>query len=592
MGFIIVLAAPVFFLAIAIEWWWGWRLSKRGQLSAQTYRLDDAINSISLGIISQLSAVFTRVFRITIYTLVFEQVAVFDNPDFWQSVLGACLALVLYDFCYYWYHRASHEVAFFWGGHVVHHQSQHYNLSTALRQTTSGVAIGWVFYLPMAVLGVPPLVFGIVALIDLLYQFWVHTEHVGKLGWFDRWFCSPSNHRVHHAVNDVYVDRNYGGIWVVWDRLFGSFKEEDEREPCVYGTRASLNSWDPLWANWQVYSGLLHDSWHASRWSDKWRVWWRRPGWRPEDVAQRFPRPEFSVHTHVPFEPVSSKTAQQWATGWFVLLLAAAMDVLWHMDSMRWGDAAVSVLAVTAGLWGVNALLQNRVTPLQTAYVQFAALSAAAAACGWSDVYFLAKPIALLLLMFVAWWADDMPEKAQTWLVRALGLSWVGDVLLLYPGLFMPGLVAFLGAHVCYGWLLTRDAPVRPAFKPLLCCMLAGLAVYAVLFFNGLPAAMRVPVAVYVLVLATMASQAWNRYLHRQDAGSLGVAVGATVFMLSDSLLAIDRFVSPLPYAGLWVLSTYYVAQALIVAGVLRSMRLSPVATDKPRRSLSQYRNA
>ena len=151
---------------------------------------------------------------------------------------------------------------------------------------------------------------------------------------------------------------------------------------------------------------------------------------------QRFPRPEFSMHTHVPFEPVSSKTAQQWATGWFVLLLAAAMDVLWHMDSMRWGDAAVSVLAVTAGLWGVNALLQNRITPLQTAYVQFAALSAAAAGCGWSDVYFLAKPIALLLLMFVAWWADDMPEKAQTWLVRALGMSWVGDVLLLYPGLF------------------------------------------------------------------------------------------------------------------------------------------------------------
>jgi len=116
--------------------------------------------------------------------------------------------------------------------------------------------------------------------------------------------------------------------------------------------------------------------------------------------------------------------------------------------------------------------------------------------------------------------------------------------------------------------------------------------VYAVLFLNGLPAAMRVPVAAYVLVLATMASQAWSRYLHRQDAGSLGVAVGATVFMLSDSLLAIDRFVSPLPYAGWWVLSTYYVAQALIVAGVLRSMRLPPVATDKPRRPLSQYRNA
>jgi len=224
MGFIIVLATPVFLLAIAFECWWGWRLARKGQAASQTYRWDDAVNSISLGVISQLSAVFTRLLRISIYTLVFEQVALFPQPDFWNSWYGVIIALVLYDFCYYWYHRASHEVALFWGGHVVHHQSNHYNLSTALRQTTSGVAVAWIFYLPMAVIGVTPFIFGIVALIDLLYQFWVHTEHVGKLGWFDRWFCSPSNHRVHHAVNDAYVDRNYGGIWVVWDRLFGSFK--------------------------------------------------------------------------------------------------------------------------------------------------------------------------------------------------------------------------------------------------------------------------------------------------------------------------------------------------------------------------------
>ena len=175
MGFIIVLAAPVFFLAIAFEWWWGWRLSRQGQASSQTYRWDDAINSISLGMISQLSAVFTRLLRITIYTLVFEQVALFPQPEFWNTWYGVVLALVLYDFCYYWYHRVSHEVALFWGGHVVHHQSNHYNLSTALRQTTSGVAVGWIFYIPMAVIGVTPFIFGIVALIDLLYQFWVHT---------------------------------------------------------------------------------------------------------------------------------------------------------------------------------------------------------------------------------------------------------------------------------------------------------------------------------------------------------------------------------------------------------------------------------
>ena len=195
------------------------------------------------------------------------------------------------------------------------------------------------------------------------------------------------------------------------------------------------------------------------------------------------------------------------------------------------------------------------------------------------------------MLMFVAWLAEHLPEKSQTWLVRALGLSWVGDVLLLYPGLFMPGLVAFLVAHVCYAWLLTRDAPARPPAKPFVCCMAAGVLVYAGLWFNGLPPAMRMPVAAYVAVLASMAALAWGRYLHRQDRGSAWVAVGAMVFMVSDTLLAIDRFVSPLPYAGLWVLATYYLAQGLIVSGVLQSMAVPPSSVTKPRHQFSQFRN-
>jgi alkylglycerol monooxygenase len=593
MGFIIVLATPVFLLAIAFECWWGWRLARQGHATAQTYRFDDAINSISLGVISQLSAVFTRLLRITIYTLVFEQVALFPQPEFWHSWYGVLIALVLYDFCYYWYHRVSHEVGLFWGGHVVHHQSNHYNLSTALRQTTSGVAVGWIFYLPMAVIGVTPFVFGIVALIDLLYQFWVHTEHVGKLGWFDRWLCSPSNHRVHHAVNDVYVDRNYGGIWMVWDRLFGSFKEEDPLVPCVYGTRAPLNSWDPLWANWQVYSGLLKDSWHTSRWRDKLGVWLRHPGWRPADVAARFAQPAFALDHHLPFKPTQTRSSLQWAIGWFVLLLGVAADVLWHMDSMAWGDAAVCVLAVTAGLWGVNALLQNRITPVLCAFVQMAALSTAAGACGWEDVFNLAKPMALMLLMFVAWLPDGLADKPQTWLVRALGLSWVGDVLLLYPGLFLPGLVAFLAAQICYFKLLNMDAPVLSNRRAVVRCALAGALMYGVLFFNGLPAEMRLPVAVYVSVIALMAAQAWGRSAHLNDKGSLLTAVGATVFMLSDSLLAVDTFINPLPYAGLWVLTSYYLAQGLMVSGVLLSLRQQADALlKKPATQASQFRNA
>jgi alkylglycerol monooxygenase len=150
-----------------------------------------------------------------------------------------------------------------------------------------------VFYVPMALAGVPPLVFGVVALVDLLYQFWVHTEHVGKLGWFDRWFCSPSNHRVHHAVNDTYLDRNYGGILIVWDRMFGSFREEDER--CVYGTRAPLKAGTRCGPTPRSTGRWRKDSWHARSWADKVRVWFKPPGWRPADVAARFPKPAFDI---------------------------------------------------------------------------------------------------------------------------------------------------------------------------------------------------------------------------------------------------------------------------------------------------------
>ncbi|MFN3570288.1 MAG: sterol desaturase family protein, partial [Polaromonas sp.] len=270
---IIVLATPAFFLLIAIEFAWGWAKGRN------TYRLNDAVSSIGLGMLSQVSAVFTRLFRIGIYTAIYSSVALYPNPEFWNTWYGWLIALVFYDFCYYWLHRAGHESAVFWAAHVVHHQSQDYNLSTALRQTSSGALLGWIFYVPMALAGVPPLIFGIVALIDLLYQFWVHTEHVPKLGWFDRWFCSPSNHRVHHAVNERYLDKNYGGILIVWDRIFGSFREEDEK--CVYGTRSPLNSWDPLWANAEVYWALGKESWHARSWGDKLRVWFKPPGWRP-----------------------------------------------------------------------------------------------------------------------------------------------------------------------------------------------------------------------------------------------------------------------------------------------------------------------
>ncbi len=365
MGQVIVYATPVFILLMAIELAWGWRLARQGQGKC-TYRLADAINSLSLGMMSEFTAVFTRLLRLGAYTYLYASVSLVPPEAakaFWNTWTGWFLALVFYDFCYYWLHRAGHQTVIFWAAHVVHHQSQDYNLSTALRQTSSGALLDWVFYIPMALAGVPPTVFVVVALVDLLYQFWVHTEHVPKLGWFDRWFCSPSNHRVHHAVNDVYLDKNYGGIWMVWDRMFGSFKDEDLQEPCVYGTRSALQSWDPLWANLEGYTSMLKDAWHAQSWADKLRVFVKPPGWRPADVAARFPKPAFVMTDarkkfEVPLSPAAKALA-------FAVLLAMMQCVgmfLWFSDRMPVAGWAWGVALLGATLWVQGALLQRRVS--------------------------------------------------------------------------------------------------------------------------------------------------------------------------------------------------------------------------------------
>ncbi|RYF68398.1 MAG: hypothetical protein EOO29_35255, partial [Comamonadaceae bacterium] len=483
-----------------------------------------------------------------------------------------------YDFCYYWLHRMGHESAVLWAAHVVHHQSQHYNLSTALRQTSSGALLGWVFYLPMAVAGVPPLVFGVVALVDLLYQFWVHTEQLGKLGWFDRWFCAPSNHRVHHAVNDRYLDRNYGGVLIVWDRLFGTYREEDE--PCVYGTRSPLQSWDPLWANAEVYWSLAKDSWHARSWADKLRVWVKPPGWRPADVAERFPKPAFDFEAAKQrYEPAVPVGVRWFAAANFVLLLGGVATFLWRADTLSLAHSAVWLSALTAALWATGAVLQGRLSVVEALFVDAAALATASAAVGWPMVHMVCKPLALsIAIVFVAARADWTGAAGRFDLKLLFGLiaSLAGDVLLMLHGMFVPGLVCFLVAHLAYIALFRDGVGLFPRRGALVAMLAIGAAMYAVLWLGGLPAALRVPVGFYVVVIACMAAQAIGRAAVLGDAGSRWVAVGACFFMVSDTLLALNRFVTPLPLAQLWVLATYYVAQMLI----FRHAR--PADADRP----------
>ncbi|RYZ06729.1 MAG: hypothetical protein EOO24_11435, partial [Comamonadaceae bacterium] len=478
---VIVLATPVFLLLIAAEYAWGIRKGRN------TYRLNDAVSSISLGMLSQVTSVLMPLLRVGIYTAVLSRLAVVDAEAFWMSPAGWLLALVFYDFCYYWHHRAGHEVAVFWAAHVVHHQSQDYNLSTALRQTSSGALLGWIFYLPMALAGVPPLVFGVVALIDLLYQFWVHTEHVGKLGWFDRWFCSPSNHRVHHAVNDEYLDRNYGGVLVVWDRLFGSFREEGAT--CVYGTRAPLNSWDPLWSNGEVYWSLAKDSWHARSWADKVRVWIKPPGWRPADVAARFPKPAFDMTRMERYHPPIGKGVALFAAAQFVALLGGVAWFLWIAGGAPTSHLVVWLAALCAAMWAVGAVLQGRLGVLEVLAIEAGALATAGSATGIELAYQVFKPLALLLLIAVVvrrWAALRLPpacgSRFAVLLVAAFAFSLLGDVFLIFEGWFIPGLAAFLVAHVCYIALFRQDVPWFPRRAVLAGTLLAGALMYAFLF--------------------------------------------------------------------------------------------------------------
>ncbi|HRM65315.1 MAG TPA: lysoplasmalogenase family protein, partial [Acidovorax temperans] len=483
---IIVLATPVFLLLIAIELAVGWRRQRN------TYRLADAVSSISLGMLSQTSAAFTHLLRIGIYTAVFEHVALWRNDAFWTSLPGWLLALLFYDFCYYWLHRMGHESAVLWAAHAVHHQSQDYNLSTALRQTSSGALLGWVFYVPMALAGVPPLVFGVVALIDLLYQFWVHTEQVGKLGWFDRWFCSPSNHRVHHAVNDAYLDKNYGGILILWDRLFGTFKDEDDHEKCVYGTRGLLNSWDPLWANAQVYAGLAHDSWHARHWADKLKVWIKPPGWRPADVAERFPKPAFSMAQMQIFQPPMSRAVQWFALVQFAVLLTGVGAFLWQADTAPLAHNAIWFAVLLVGQWALGAVMQGRIGMLMALMLQSAALATATSALGFTEWHWLFKPLTMIFaLVLVATSAYStsarglFDSKTRLLLAAALAGSLAGDVFLMFKGFFIPGLVSFLVAHLFYVALFKRGQVWFPHRGALAATLGIGVGMYAFLWTGG-----------------------------------------------------------------------------------------------------------
>jgi sterol desaturase/sphingolipid hydroxylase (fatty acid hydroxylase superfamily) len=321
---LIALAVPFFLLALLLE------LAVDRARGSGLYRANDAINSLSAGILSTTFGYVTKLLPLIAWGFVLENFALIDMPLEWfdASPHGIALwitAALAWDFCYYWFHRFSHEISILWAAHAVHHQSEDYNLSTALRQTSTGFLFGWIFYLPLFLIGFPMSVLITVNAVNLIYQFWVHTQVVKRMGVLDRILVTPSNHRVHHAQNERYIDKNYGGMLILWDRLFGTFEDERVDEPVVYGVRKPLENWNPFWANLQVYDYLLFDARHTRRWSDKIGLWFRRTGWRPTDVEARFPKRRSNIVTFEKFDPPLASPMRRYVLAQFAVAVALTL---------------------------------------------------------------------------------------------------------------------------------------------------------------------------------------------------------------------------------------------------------------------------
>ena len=348
---LILIAIPFFFLLIFIELAYG---LLRGN---NTYRLNDSINSISMGSLSRLQSLVILGFSGSIYEIVVARYQLVQLADDALWVWISCF--ILYDFAYYWKHRFGHEVALFWGSHVAHHQSEDYNLSTALRQTSIDF-YGFAFYLPFFFLGFPAETLFTVVSLNLIYQFWVHTEHVPKLGPIEWLFVTPSNHRVHHARNKIYVDRNYGGVFILWDRIFGSFQEELTEEPVLFGLRKPLNSWNPVWANVHVYWRLALDFVSMPGIANKLKLLFKPPGWRAE-AQQSHCKPGIeTVDLTARYDPAISSFSLAYTCVQFLFTVVLSLALLLGAASLSYPLVILAVIYLFFSFFVAGAWLEGK----------------------------------------------------------------------------------------------------------------------------------------------------------------------------------------------------------------------------------------
>jgi alkylglycerol monooxygenase len=345
----IVLSIPIFFILIGIE------LLIQRFSHKKLYRLQDALTNISCGITQQLSGLFLRILAIGVYQVVFHYFALFTLERTWLYWIALFL---LVDLAYYWAHRMSHEVNLFWGGHVVHHQSEDYNLSVALRQSSFQVVWTFAFSLPIAVMGFNTIDFALMSAFNTLYQFWIHTETIGKMGWFEKVFNTPSHHRVHHGRDPKYIDKNHAGTLIIWDKMFGTFQEEEERP--TYGITKPINSWNPVWANFSYYAEMVNEIKQIPVWRDRIKYIFAKPGWLPDYMGGYRPAPAIEKLQYQKYDTPSHFALNFYVMFQYLVALVATSLFLFNQDQFNWTEKAIITSLIIILIMNCGALFENK----------------------------------------------------------------------------------------------------------------------------------------------------------------------------------------------------------------------------------------
>ncbi len=311
-GKILLIAMPVFLLLVLFEKWYGWRKG------FDTVRSMDMISSLSSGVTNVTKDVLGLSIALISYGWLVDHLAIVQIKATWLTYV---IAFIVLDFAGYVVHALDHRINFFWNSHIIHHSSEEFNLACALRQSISVfVRLFIILLLPAALLGVPKEVIAVVAPLHLFAQFWYHTRHIGKLGWLEKIIVTPSHHRVHHAINPEYMDKNYGQIFIFWDKWFGTFQEELDDVPAVYGVTRPVRTWNPIKINFMHMGLLFKDAWRTKSWKDKIRVFYKPTGWRPADVAEKYP--VYKIEDVYDFEKYDTKYSKSFlAWTWFQTIM-------------------------------------------------------------------------------------------------------------------------------------------------------------------------------------------------------------------------------------------------------------------------------